>query len=226
MSLQNEQIFQWLSEYAYQPNLVYLGAFVLMMASGFGFPLPEEVSIISVGILAYMGAHPELFPPPMPGAAVVNGYEAAAVLTFSVFLADMMVFVIGRTAGRKIMNRPSFQRFFGGRTMDRVNNFVKRYGSWAAFLFRFAPGIRFPGHLFLGMTHFPWLRFFLIDGFAVLISVPTQVLLVFFFGEAILTLIRKFKIILAVVLGSLILFFIMKKYLQMRKNRLSAGSQA
>ncbi len=74
MDFAAQPFFQWISQYAYEPTMVYCAIFVMMMASGFGLPLPEEVYIVSVGILAYMGAHPDLFPPPFVGAPVVNGY--------------------------------------------------------------------------------------------------------------------------------------------------------
>ena len=92
MHFGHEPIFQWLAQYAYQPGMVYFFVFAMMIASGFGFPLPEEVTIISVAVLAYMGANPQLFPPPYAGAPVIGGYEAAIVVSAAVFLADNLVF--------------------------------------------------------------------------------------------------------------------------------------
>lgn len=211
MSIASEPLFQWLSNYAYEPTTVYLAIFLLMFASGFGFPLPEEVTIISVGLLAYMGAHPELFPPPTDTASVVNGYEAAAFTAIAVFSADMLVFFIGRTAGRKIVRSTLFQKVFPADVMKRVDNFLHKYGSFAAFLFRFTPGLRFPAHIFLGMSPFSKWKFALIDGLAVLISVPTQIILVYKFGEPILAMISKMKSILLVVIALVVVYWLVKK---------------
>lgn len=211
MNFAEEPIFQFLSQYAYQPNLVYLGVFLIMIASGFGFPVPEEVTIVSVGILTYMGAHPELFPPPEPNSPVVNGYEAAAVTLLAVFFADFLVFYIGRFGGRRIIERPTFKKVFTENVMTRINQFLKKYGVFAAFVFRFTPGIRFPAHVMMGMSSFPAWQFGLVDAFAAMISVPTQILLIYHFGEPILAVMAKFKLYLFSALGVAILVFAARK---------------
>jgi membrane protein DedA with SNARE-associated domain len=210
MNFTQDPAFLWLAQYAYQPQLVYLLVFAMMMASGFGFPLPEEVTIMSVGFLAFMGANPALFPPPFPGAPVVNAYEAAAVTTGAVLFADTLVFALGRVFGRKIIQGKFFKRIFNEKVMDRIQRFVKKYGIYATFIFRFTPGIRFPAHLFLGMSTMPLWKFISVDLLAALISVPTQVLLLFFYGEDILSLIYRFKIVLAVI-GLIILAVVIFK---------------
>lgn len=221
MHFGQEPIFQYLAQYAYEPGMVYAGVFVMMLASGFGLPLPEEVTIISVGVLAYMGAHPELFPPPFPGAPVINGYEAAFFTFLSVVISDFLVFMIGRTGGRKLMMLPRFRGFFEGPVMDRINRFVRKYGIYAAFIFRFTPGIRFPAHLFLGMSKFSVISFLIVDGFAALISVPTQILLVYHYGEEILSVMYKFKVYVGIILGVVLLFLLVRKiYFYFRNKKI------
>lgn len=212
MNFADEPIFQFLSQYAYQPNLVYLGVFLIMIASGFGFPVPEEVTIVSVGILTYMGAHPDLFPPPEVGAPVVNGYEAAAVTLLSVVFADFLVFYIGRLGGRKIIQRPMFQKIFNANVMARINQFLDKYGVFAAFMFRFTPGIRFPAHVMMGMSNFPVWQFGIVDAFAAMISVPTQILLIYHFGEPILAVMAKFKLYLFSALAIGLFVFGVRKF--------------
>lgn len=214
MNFGNEPIFQWLAQYAYQPTVVYVSVCTMMIASAFGFPLPEEISIISVGILAYMGAHPELFAPPSVGSPVVNGYEAALIVSLAVFFSDSLVFFIGRMFGRKLMKRPRFHSFFEGPVMEKINGFVKKYGVYAAFVFRFTPGIRFPAHIVLGMSKFAFAAFLLVDGLAVMISVPTQILLVYHFGEPILGTLYKFKTYVGIALVVVIAGILIKKVWQ------------
>lgn len=212
-------VFQWISQYAYQPEIVYIGVFALMFASGFGLPIPEEVTIISVGILAFMGANPQLFPPPYSGAPVVNGYEVAVFTLMAVFLSDQLVFWIGRLFGRKFIALRGIRSFFTPKVMERTESFVKRYGSFAAFVFRFTPGIRFPAHVILGMSQFSAWRFATIDGVAALISVPTQILLVYHYGESILSAMYQFKIVLAVLAGLALTYWLGKKAVSFIKAR-------
>lgn len=216
MNLAQDQIFVYLSQYAYQPTMVYFLIVAMMIASGFGFPLPEEVTIVSVGILAYMGAHPDIFPPPFPGAPVVNGVEAAIITSVAVLLADNLVFFIGRTFGRKVMKSRPFAHFFNGPVMTRVSGIVTKYGKFAAFVFRFTPGIRFPAHLFMGMSKFSWPMFSVIDGFAIVISVPTQILLIDHFGEPILRVLSLVKFYLLGAIGIIALYFAIRKFLAYR----------
>jgi membrane protein DedA with SNARE-associated domain len=213
MNFQHEPVFQWLASYAYEPQMVYMAIIGFMIASGFGLPIPEEVTIVSAGILAYMGAHPELFPPPYPGAPVVHGYETAVVTLCAVIFADLLVFNIGRRFGRKIMGMPRFHRYFAPERTKLINSWVKKYGVYAAFIFRFTPGIRFPAHVFLGMSELASWRFLLVDGIAALISVPTQILLIYHFGEPILSSIQKFKLWIIAVIGAVILIFILRKFI-------------
>lgn len=216
----NHPFFQFIAQYAYEPERVYLTVFLMMLASGFGFPVPEELYIVSVGILAYMGAHPELFPPPESGAPVVNGYEAALVTFLAVVFADFLVFTLGRVFGRKLIQRPRFKAIFNPEAMARINGWVKKYGISAAFLFRFTPGVRFPAHIALGMLSFPAWQFIVVDAVAALISVPSQILLIYHFGEPILATLSKFKIAIGVVLlAGLIFFFGRKLYLRKKSSQ-------
>lgn len=213
MSFAQEPIFQWLAQYAYEPQMVYMAVVGMMIASGFGFPLPEEVTIVSVGIVTYMGAHPDLFPPPYAGAPVVNGYEAAAVTMGAVVFADLLVFSIGRFFGRKLMKRKWFKSLFNDDRMAKVNEWMKKYGVFAAFFFRFTPGLRFPAHVAMGMTNFSMWQFALVDGLAALISVPSQILLLYHYGEPILMALQKFKIYILIAFAGLLLFFAARKVL-------------
>jgi membrane protein DedA with SNARE-associated domain len=108
------------------------------------------------------------------------------VTLLSVVFADFLVFFIGRLGGRKLIRRPTFKKIFTENVMLRIDQFLKKYGVFAAFMFRFTPGIRFPAHIMMGMSNFPAWQFAIVDGFAAMISVPTQILLIYHFGEPIL----------------------------------------
>jgi membrane protein DedA with SNARE-associated domain len=143
-----------------------------------------------------MGANPQTFPPPFAGAPVVNGVHIAIYTTLVVLAADFMVYSFGKFFGNKALEMPTFKRVLTGKSMTLVNNFTKKYGLFATFIFRFTPGLRFPAHLMLGMSGFsPW-KFLSVDFLACMISIPTQILLLAHYGEPILSMIYKFKNIL------------------------------
>ena len=56
----NNPIIAFFLDYAHQPHYVYAAIIVLMLASSFGLPFPEEVTLLSAGLLAYIGSNPEL----------------------------------------------------------------------------------------------------------------------------------------------------------------------
>ncbi len=216
MEISQEPVFVWLSQYAYEPSIVYLAVFAAMLASGFGVPIPEELTVVSVGILAYMGAHPEQFPPPYLGAPVVDGFKAAVVTLLAVLFADCVIFTLGRVFGRKILTMPRFQRVFTEERLNKINGWVKKYGMYAVFIFRFPAGLRFPAHIMLGMSHIRFWQFILVDGIAATISIPTQILLIYNFGESILYWLHEFKILIISIIGLVIVFLLGKFFLVSR----------
>lgn len=205
MGLSEETIFVWLSQFAYEPTTVYATLVSMMLLSAFGLPIPEEVTLLSIGLLAYMGANPALYPPPYLGAAVIQPVEAAIIATLAVFGADFLVYWIGRVFGRKLIHHPRLSHIFSTKLIDRAESFTKRYGMLATGIFRFTPGVRFPGHILCGTMRLPAWKFALVDGLAVAISVPTQILLIAHYGEAILGMLKEFKIVVLCVIGVVVI---------------------
>ncbi|MBF0442092.1 MAG: DedA family protein, partial [Oligoflexales bacterium] len=175
-------------------------------AASFGLPLPEEVVLVSAGLLCYMGSTSE---PPEPGLKPLNLHLTAVICFFAVFLADFFVFSLGRKFGSKLLKRKFLSRY--QKSIEKVMRWTEKYGIWAAGIFRFTPGIRFPGHFSCGTLGLaPW-KFVLIDGMAALVSVPSQVYLVAFYGEEILGSFRKFKMVVFSILAVILLIYIIRK---------------
>lgn len=210
-SIFNHEVAQWFSKFAYEPNMVYMGIVFMMVASAIGFPMPEEVTLVSVGFLAFMGSRPDLFPPPFVGAPVVNVHEAAIISFLAVFGSDFLIYGIGRKWGRKILYHPRMRKLISEESILRVENWTKKYGNFAVFIFRFTPGVRFPGHLATGMLKFPAWKFAMIDGFAAMVSVPTQIYLLAIYGKEILVYFSRFKIAVFSLIGIGLVIFIIKK---------------
>jgi membrane protein DedA with SNARE-associated domain len=211
MGISEAQIIEFFAGYAYQPMFVYGAVMVLMFLSSFGFPAPEEITLISTGLVCYMGSRPDLYPPPYEGAAAVNVYIASAVCLGSVFASDLLVFTLGRRFGLSLFKTRLISRY--QERIKVISEWTEKYGQWAAGIFRFTPGLRFPGHLSCGMLGLSYPRFMLVDGGAALISVPTQVMIVAFFGEEILIYIKQFKVFVFIFIAIIILYFVVKKLL-------------
>lgn len=203
-----EYIIGFFHSYAYQPEMVYLAVVLLMLGSSFGLPLPEELTLVTSGFMAFIGLHPNLFPPPSPDATVVNVHLLAVVAFLSVFGSDLVVYSIGKIYGTRLLNSRFMARFLNDKRREKIEKWTGRYGHWAAGMFRFMPGVRFPGHVACGAVGLPLWKFAAVDGAAALISVPTQIYLVAFYGKHIIEVIQPIKFVILGAAAAVVLFFI------------------
>ena len=200
----NDPVLQWFFSMAFEPWKVYLGCLTLLLLSSFGLPVPEEVTLLSAGFMAYVGRSPEEFPPPYPGAPVVDPIILALLCLFAVFLSDVLIYGLGRRFGEGV-RESRLGRLASRAAWTRAEKWTERHGVKVCWVFRFTPGIRFPGHLTCGIVRVPFWHFCLADGLAAILSVPTQILLVAYKGDLVVSFLRRFKVaalVLVLVLGS------------------------
>lgn len=207
MGFSEEAILQWFGQFAQQPNLVYISVVGFMLASSFGLPVPEEVVLVSAGFVGYMSlqaaeaAHT---------TATVDVPLLATICFLAVFLSDFLVFSLGRHLGSRFLDSRYMVKH--KERMEEVSNWAKKYGAFAAGIFRFTPGLRFPGHFSCGMLGLPKWKFIAVDGTAALLTVPTQVLLVAHYGKEIMEYFSQFKMVLiALAAIGLVVWFIRKR---------------
>ena len=150
----------------YMPYVVVLG---LLLLSGFGLPIPEDIPLILAGYLAYHGyADPHvLFP-----------------LTFlAVVGADLMVFWLGRRYGHHVPKLPLMRRFLTEKRLAKTERLLHEHGGKFMFAVRFLPGLRAPAIFTAGNFKLPYWKFLLYDGGAALLSVPLILGLAYYFAE-------------------------------------------
>lgn len=212
-------LMAFFTPYAFQPTYVYSFIFLFMLASSIGLPIPEELVLISAGLVAYAAHSPDTIPP-YPGAASVDVYTLCAVCFLSVLFSDCMVYFIGKIFGGRIIKTEFFQKRFAGAGFDKINSWFQKYGGWACGIFRFTPGLRFPGHLSCGLLGIPVWKFVLIDVAVAAISVPTQVYLVATYGDVILDKLSTYKMILAsAFLVFIVVWLVRRFYLKKAANK-------
>ncbi|MAX67493.1 MAG: DedA family protein [Bacteriovoracaceae bacterium] len=204
-------IVEFFANYAYQPLFVYSFVVLFMTASSFGLPIPEEMTLVSAGLVAYMARHPDVYPPPYPGAEGVNLFILSGVCFLAVLGSDVLIYFLGKKFGQKLIKTKFFNNRIGQERFSKINKVFNKYGSYACGLFRFTPGVRFPGHMSCGLMGIPLWKFLLIDGTAALISVPTQVVIVALYGEVILDKIKEFKLFIVGLIVVLISVWLLRK---------------
>jgi membrane protein DedA with SNARE-associated domain len=212
-----QQILDFFAQYVYQPYLVYAAIFGFMMICAMGVPIPEEVVIISAGLVGHMALNPQEYPPPYPGATAAHPYTLAAVTFASVIITDYFIFSMGKYFGNQLIYSQRFKKYFPEDKMVKVRSWAQKYGFFAPGIFRFIPGVRFPGHLMCGALGVKAWIFVLVDGGAALFSVPTQVLLVSFYGKEIITKLAPYKFYFFITLAIIVALYVSKKYFSERK---------
>lgn len=207
------EIMNWFAQYAYEPWLIYGGVIFIMFLSSFGLPLPEEVTILALGLIVYMGRNPDQYPPPTPDSVPVDLNWAMAICFCAVFLSDYLVYQLGRAFGKNKKVLIFIHRFVSPEAFEKTKSMIQGHSFWVPALFRFTPGVRFPGHFSCGMLGIkPW-QFALTDGTAALLSVPTQVFVFAYYGKTILSTIALVKqYILIIIVIAAVIFVAYKMY--------------
>lgn len=187
----------------------------VLLACGFGVPIPEDITLIAAGILA--------------GTGNINIYGAYIVGFVGVLAGDTILFFIGRKYGRRAFEFPIFKKIFTPELIKKAEKRIQDNDKFICFLARFLPGLRAPIYLTAGVMGVKPMNFFLMDGFAALISVPVWVFLGDWGGQKmksgeitvdyILDKAGEFHIYIFIGIGVLLSVYILKKYLQKRKEQ-------
>ena len=104
-----------------------------------------------------------------------------AVSFAGVMAGDATMFLAGRVFGDRILRFRPIARVMTPARFQVVEKQFEKYGNWVLFVARFMPGLRSPIFMTAGITRkVSFLRFFLMDGAAALISVPVWVYMGFY----------------------------------------------
>ena len=143
----------------------------LLLASGIGIPIGEEVVNIPAGIFVGRG-----------DLAITPTFIAAYV---GVLGGDYLWFSICRTLGRKILHRRWFKKLAHPRKLLQVKHQFDRRGAGVLVIARFIPGTRSPALTVAGILHMPWKKFTIIELIMCAVTTSLQVTLGILIGRQI-----------------------------------------
>jgi membrane-associated protein len=126
-------------------HLGYLILFGLIAAESAGVPLPGETALITGGVFAQRGE--------LELALVIPIAAAAAII------GDNVGYVIGRTGGRRLLERDGFLEHHRREIIRRGEPFFARHGPKAVFLGRWMTGLRIAAAWLAGINHMEWRTF-------------------------------------------------------------------
>jgi membrane protein DedA with SNARE-associated domain len=143
---------------------------------------------------------------------------------FGVLIGDGIIFFAGRLLGDRVKSTWLYKRVMTTKNDQKTTKVFEKYGDKVVFMARFMPGLRMPIFLSAGLYRVSPLKFFALDGFAALISVPVWIWVGWVFGDNLDILskkIRQFQIGVYVLLAVLVLGFILHYWLRKKAERQS-----
>jgi membrane protein DedA with SNARE-associated domain len=163
----------------------YFAIVLVLILTGSGLPIPEEVPVVAAGILS---AHGQLHP-----------WLALACCLFGALAGDGVMYWIGYHFGRNVLREHRWWgRFLKPQREAQIEQMIEQHGLKVFFLARFLVGLRSPVYLSAGILRVPFRRFLLIDLFCATTVIGTFFLLSYRYGTAIVRWIRGAEIWLSV----------------------------
>ena len=148
----------------------YIAVFSCLILCGLGVPVPEDITLVSGGVISGLGlANPH----------IMLGIGLAGVLA-----GDSTMFLAGRIFGYRVQRLRLFRKIVSPQRFSQIQRKFKKHGLGLLFVARFLPGLRSPIYLVAGMSHrISYVTFIVVDGLAALISVPVWIYLGYFFAD-------------------------------------------
>ncbi len=192
-------------------NYGYVAVFCVLIACGFGLPVPEDITLVAGGVIC--------------GLAVVERHLNPNIMVLvgliGVLSGDGVMFFLGRTLGSKVTRLPLLKHVITPVTYAKIQDKAHKYGHKILFIARFLPGLRAPIFMTAGISHrVQFWKFILMDGAAALISVPVWVYVGYLFAhdlDKVLRWVRHSEILIGSLLGFGLLVFVIVKYVRRKK---------
>jgi membrane protein DedA with SNARE-associated domain len=158
----------------------YVAIVLLLVLTGAGLPLPEEIVIVAAGVSS------------SPSIGKLDPVLAVMSCLAGALLGDCVMYGIGRGLGwTYIRQHRWFARVLQADREERMEKIVQRHGLKVFLLVRFLVGIRSPVYLAMGVLRIDFRRFLLCDAACAVFVVGAFFLLSYCFGRWIGVLIRE-----------------------------------
>jgi len=137
-----------------------IAVFLLLMLSGVGLALGEEMVTIPAGVFIATGR--------------LEFWSTAVCAYLAIVLADCMWYWICRHYGTPLLHKPFFKRLVHPRRLLELKHQLDRRGAWVIVTARFIPSSRTAAITVGGIFHMPFLHFVIATATCVLVTVPLQ----------------------------------------------------
>lgn len=160
----------------------YAFVFGVLLLCGFGLPIPEDVILVTGGVLAWLASPLET--PTLRELPFDPGLQRMVLVGLLGILAgDSVIYWMGRRLGFRIAEFRLLRRLVPPDKLQEVEKRLRRRGKVVVVIARYLPGLRAPTYFTVGHSRLPYWQFLIFDGLAALISAPLWVCIGFWFGD-------------------------------------------
>jgi membrane protein DedA with SNARE-associated domain len=202
--------------FAFVGKWSYLGLILVLLAAGFGAPIPEDIPLLAAGWLVYKGS--------------ADFTLMIATALIGVLLGDTIIFTLGRRYGMRILEHRFLRRMAKPWLLERAQALYDGHGAKMLFAARFMPGFRAVVFLNAGIFKVPYWKFIAFDGGAALISVPVWVWVGCKFSQHVHRLLGEARlasyVIGALLVAALIFWGLWEHHHLLKKRRLLEAERA
>lgn len=160
----------------------YAAVFGVLVLCGFGLPMPEDIVLVTGGVLAWLASDLE-----EATFGAMLGDRGLLLMVAAglggILVGDSVIFWAGRRLGARVAEIRPLRRFLTPARLAEAEKLIRRRGNVVVMIARFLPGLRAPTYFTVGHSKLPFWEFLLFDGAAALVSAPLWVCLGFYFGS-------------------------------------------
>lgn len=143
-------LFQNFSVEVFFEHFSYAGISLLLILTGLGLPVPEEVIIIVAGVASSQGA--------------LDPWGAWAACFLGAMAGDTATYAVGRRFGHRLLReRTWFSRLITPARERQIEKMIQQHGIKVFVLARFMIGVRSAIYLTAGILRVPFRRFMLVN---------------------------------------------------------------
>lgn len=186
--------------------MAYLLVFGLLLASALGFPVPEDISLITGGILIHLHH--------------ANAWIMALVCYCGILVGDLLIYRIGWVTGPRLFRRKGFRRLVTSSRLKSIRRNIEERTFITILVARHLFYLRTVTFLVCGAVRVSPTKFIIADSIAALITTPVMLGLGFLFAEhyqLLLAYIEQVKLLLLLI-GIAVLAFLGYRFIKQKRN--------
>jgi membrane protein DedA with SNARE-associated domain len=181
-----------------------IALFLIVMLESGGVPLPGETALVAAGVFASRGK--------------LNIVVVIAVAAVAAIVGDNIGYWLGRTGGRKLIDRSRYLSRWSEGALPWAEDFFKRHGAKTIFIARFFSVLRVTAAWMAGISRMHWLTFLAWNAAGGICWAVLVGLLAYYLGHAATDALSKYgfiggAVLIVLVAAALVGFHFWKKRL-------------